>query len=63
MLLSEVPVRMADRILREGIVLLDADPVARCDFEESSLVRYLDDLPMQRSWERDFDEAMRGSGT
>lgn len=57
-LLVDAPVRLADRILREGRLVLDREPEARCDFEERTLIRYFDDLPMQRAWERDFDAAL-----
>lgn len=62
-LLRQASIQLADRILREGILVVDRDPIRRCDFEEISLIRYFDDLPMQRAWERDFDESMkRNSG-
>ncbi len=58
-LLDAAPIQLADRILREGRLVLDRDPATRCDFEERCLLRYLDDLPAQRAWEQDFDAGMR----
>lgn len=58
-LADDLPLRIRGRIVTSGVLLYEADPSARVEFETSTRRLYFDFLPFI---ERDAREALRSSG-
>lgn len=50
--LDDAPPLLAHRVLRDGFLLTERDPVARVHLETDTIVRYLDTIPLRQELSR-----------
>ena len=58
-ILNRCPLPLAFKVIAEGKLLYEAEPVANMDFVESTLIRYFDFAPTLQDFYQEYDRSLR----
>ncbi len=58
-LLNRCPLALAYKVIAEGKLLYEAEPIAAMDFVEGTLIRYFDFAPTLQDFYREYDRSLR----